>query len=396
MSYAGNRVIHDADAHIMETPEWLSGYADAETRASLSPEQLGLAELSGDDGSDSMLDRQRRNHADSEYRARDAEEIMTRKNWAATGSFLAEDRPMALDLLGFRSQLMFNTACNGFFCKLEQGDDMNLLYGATAAHNRGMLDFCSVDKRLLSTTYIPLADCTRTLAMAEEAIHAGSSALLIPSDCPREHAPSHTDLDPLWAMAQEAGLPVVFHVGGGGKLMSSAYTRNGLPEVPDFHGGAENFRSVSYMAIPRPVMQTLAVLIIDGVLERYPRLKFGVIEQGAIWMPSWMRQLDAAYEAFARHEQRLQNLSLRPSEYVIRQVRATPYPTEDVGWIVRNSDPSICLFSSDYPHVEGGRNPLKRFDDSLQGLDTATLEAFFTGNFEDLMGTALPSILRAA
>ena len=71
------------------------------------------------------------------------------------------------------------------------------------------------------------------------------------------------------------------------------YFENGLPPVPDFHGGAENFRSVDYMAIPFPPMQTLATLIFDGVLERFPRLKFGVIEQGASWLPSWMRQLDS-------------------------------------------------------------------------------------------------------
>ena len=43
----------------------------------------------------------------------------------------------------------------------------------------------------------------------------------------------------------------------------------------------------------------------------------------------------------------------------------TPYPHEDVAWIIRESGDEICLFSSDFPHVEGGRNPLKRFDDSL-------------------------------
>ena len=76
----------------------------------------------------------------------------------------------------------------------------------------------------------------------------------------------------MWAVAQEAGAPIVLHVGGGGQLLDPNYFENGLPKVPDFHGGAENFRSVDYMAIPYPVMQTLATMIIDGVLERFPRL----------------------------------------------------------------------------------------------------------------------------
>ena len=109
-------------------------------------------------------------------------------------------------------------------------------------------------------------------------------------------------------------------------------------------------------------MQTLATMIFDGVLERFPELRIGVIEQGAIWVPSWMRQMESAFEAFARHEERLQALSLRPSEYVRRQVRFTPYPTEDVGWIIEQAGPEVCLFSSDYPHVEGGRRPIERFE----------------------------------
>ena len=79
-------------------------------------------------------------------------------------------------------------------------------------------------------------------------------------------------------------------------------------------------------------------------------------------MPSWMRQMESAFDAFARHEERLQALSLRPSEYVRRQIRFTPYPTEDVGWIIEQAGPEVCLFSSDYPHVEGGRRPIERFE----------------------------------
>jgi predicted TIM-barrel fold metal-dependent hydrolase len=144
------------------------------------------------------------------------------------------------------------------------------------------------------------------------------------------------------------------------------------------------------MGIPHPPMQTVATLIFDGVLDRFPDLRWGVIEQGAIWVPSWMRQMESAFDAFARHEDRLRALSLRPSEYVRRQVRATPYPTEDVGWIIEQSGPEICLFSSDFPHVEGGRKPVERFQASLDASGTGdeAREAFWRTNFEDMMGEA--------
>jgi hypothetical protein len=104
-----------------------------------------------------------------------------------------------------------------------------------------------------------------------------------------------------------------------------------------------------------------------------------------------MRRLDSAQDAFAKNEERLRNLALRPSEYVRRQIRATPYPHEPVGWIIANAGREVCLFSSDYPHVEGGRNPIKRFEDSMVETPADAKERFYAANFVDLMGAALPS-----
>ena len=270
--------------------------------------------------------------------------------------------------------------------------DLDFAYGIAQAHNRAMAEFCSVDPRLLSTAYVPLVDFDRARNIAGEAIRDGAGSLLVASGCPKGHSPSHTGLFPVWAMAEEAGIPIVFHVGGGGKLLDPAYFENGLPPVPDFHGGAENFRSVDYMAIPYPPMQTLATMIFDRVFDHFPRLRVGVIEQGAVWVPGWMRSLDTAFEAFRRNEERLQKLELRPSEYVRRQIRVTPYPAEPIGWIIEQAGDEVCLFSSDWPHVEGGRHPIRRFESSMQEISEAARERFYRTNFADLMGCALDRV----
>ncbi len=394
MPYNSGRMAHDADAHIMETPTWLRDHADPAVRDRIETltypggnelRQTGDPEEQRRDLLTSF-DRLAALHGSVEYRTREADEIMTRKNFAATGSFIAGDRPRALDLLGFSSQLIFNTFHNRRLRDWEHSGDLDLAYGAARAHNRGMVEFCSVDPRLLPTCYVPLVDFERALSMTNEAIDMGAAALLVASGCPPAHSPTHIDLDPVWACAQEAGVCVVFHVGGTGDLIDRNYFRNGLPVPADFHGGEENFRSVDYMGIPGPPAQTIATMIFDGVLERFPRLRIGVIEQGGVWVPSWLRQMEAAVEAFARHEERIRALSLRPTEYVRRQVKVTPYPTEDVGWIIEQSGPELCMFSSDYPHVEGGRRPIERFEASMASVSEDAKRRFYSENVLDLLG----------
>lgn len=396
MPYHEGWVVHDADAHLMETPSWLRDHAESRFHDALpllryqsgnELRQTGDPEEQQQDLV-AAFERLQARLRSEEYRAGEEAEIMQRKNFAATGGFIAEDRPRALDLLGFSSQLVFNTFHNGRLHDLEHGGDAELAYAAARAHNRGMLAFCSVDRRLLPTLYVPLVDPARAAEAAAEALAQGAAALLVASGCPPAFSPSHRDLFPVWAQAEEARVPVVFHVGGTGPLIDPHYFVNGLPVPPDFHGGDENFRSVDYMGIPGPPAQTLATLIFDGVLERFPGLHLGVIEQGAVWVPSWLRQMEAAFEAFARHEERLRDLSLRPAEYVHRQVRFTPYPTEDVGWIVEQGGADLVMFSSDYPHVEGGRKPIERFEVSLAGVSDDVRRRFYADNFLFLMGSA--------
>jgi len=253
-----------------------------------------------------------------------------------------------------------------------------------------MVEFCSVDDRLLPSCFVPLADFDDAELIAAECVGMGAAALLISSGCPPGHSPSHRSLDRVWAIAQDADIPIVFHVGGTGDLIDPAYFVNGLPVPPDFHGGEENFRSVDYMAIPFPPMQTLATMVFDGVFDRFPDLRIGVIEQGAIWVPSWMRQMESAFEAFVKHEERVRALEMRPSDYVRRSMKFTPYPTEDVGWIIEQAGPETVMFSSDYPHVEGGRRPIERFEASLGDAPEAHRQAFYADNFVTLMGVRRP------
>ncbi len=385
-SYAGERLIHDADSHIMDDPNEILAFAPPSIRARFKQHTDAVLDSARGD----LLREARERRRDTDWTARDGEEIMLRKRYLGLGATDKADRRRALDHLGFRSQLVFNTFGSGYILEHEMSGDFDYAYAIARVINEHKLDFCSVDPRLLAVCYVPIADFDRTERFARETLEAGAKALLIPSACPANHSPSHPGLDPLWAQAQEAEIPVVFHVGGQGRdYFNPTYFENGAAKIADWLGGDENFRSVSYMAIPKSVEQTLATMALDGVFDRFPRLKIGVVEMGVSWVPSFLRYLDSSFEAFRRTEEKLQGLSLRPSEFIRRQVRVTPYPTEDVGWVMANGGEDVVMFASDFPHAEGGRNPIKRFDTSLEGNPAEHVEKFYSANMIDLMGAGL-------
>jgi predicted TIM-barrel fold metal-dependent hydrolase len=390
MSYVEGRRVHDADSHIMELPGTILGYLESAHHDAFRERANKIQGMT--EWAEGVLARQ----DDPAFRAGAEAELLTRKNHLALGAFRPEDRVRALDEFGFASQLVFTTDALGNYgleVGLETGDDVALALAGARAHNRMVADFCSVDPRLLATGYVPLIDLEAAPEIAREAIELGCAGLVIHSAPPATHSPSHVGLDPLWALAQEAGVPILFHVGGETK-MDPAYLENGLPRVKDFHGGDENFTGLSFMAIPLALWQTMTALIFDGVLDRFPQLKFGAIELGASWVPSWLRFMDSGFDAFRKGEERLQKLSARPSEIARRQFRVTPYPHEPSGWIIDNAGEEMLLFSSDFPHVEGGRNPIKRFEDNLGEVPESARRRFYADNFVDLMGAGLPADLR--
>jgi len=259
-----------------------------------------------------------------------------------------------------------------------------VLYGGTRAHNRAIADFCRGDKRLLAVGFVPLDIPELAEKEIDEAIRLGCAAIHIPSLPPAHKSPTHPDFNGVWARLQDADVPFVLHVGGGGRPIRRAFHNNGRP-VTDFLGGGENIRSKDFMAIHMMPEIFLSTMVLDGLFEQFPRLRGGSIEQGAMWIVPWLRRLDIAQESFVASEKYLR-LPMKASDYVRRNLRFTPYPHEQVGWIVEQAGEELCMFSSDYPHIEGGRNPLKRFALSTPNLSEAAKERFYASNYADLIG----------
>jgi predicted TIM-barrel fold metal-dependent hydrolase len=379
MPYATGRSYCDADSHLMELPDWLASHADPGVREKIRPLYLGAA---GALAEQAVAEAEARRGDPVRGRALE-EALMKAKGWNALGAFDPTERRRALDLLGFDKQLVFSTFAATQFV----GDDPELLYGGARAHNRAMAAFCADDARMIAVGFVPWGDPSRAAAEAREAIRLGCGAILVPSAPPKDLSPFHPDYDPFWGTLQEEGVPFMLHIGGGGRPLRRAFHANGKPETTDFLGGGENIRSKDYMVLHHPPETFLACMALDGVLERFPGLRGGCIEQGALWVVPWLQRMDIAQDTFRRTEPALA-LPLKASEYIRRQVKFTPFPTEPVGWLIEQAGPELFLFSSDYPHPEGGRDPIARFESTLGELPEESRERFYSGNFVEMMGLA--------
>jgi uncharacterized protein len=377
VTYAGTREILDADSHVMELAGFLDDFIDPGLLPQLRRDAIDKVEPVLAEA----VQRADARRADA-GRAADAEERLLRdKGWYAIGAFDGEERRRVLDLFGFQGQLVFATFATSLFA----GRDLDRLYGGSHAQNLAMADFCAVDDRLFPVAFVPLVDPERATATARDAIDAGCRAVMVPSTAAGDRAPTHPDLDPFWDLLSQADVPFVLHVGGGGRLLDRAFHNNDMP-VPDHLGGGENVRSKDFLAIPHSPELFLGVLIYDGLFDRFPRLRGGCIEQGAGWVVSWLRHLDYGRRSFRRTEPPLQRLELTPSEYARRHLKFTPYPGEPVGWMIEQAGSELFMFSTDYPHPEGGSDPLAKFEATLDGTSADDQARFFARNLAELLG----------
>ncbi len=382
MTYAAGRVCYDADSHILETLDWVTKFADPQVREKLPPLALGAA----GNATHGFIAKAQARVADAAKTALiDHDVIAGPKGWAAYGAFDIGERRKALDDLGFSRQLVFSTFAGTQYLSAQ---DPEILWGGLRAHNRAMTAFCNADPRLIAVGQVSLADPAKALAEIEEGLRLGVGAFWMPAAPGGDRSPGHPDNDPIWRLLAERGVPFLLHIGSATRVLPKAYENNGKPRPTDLLGGGENLRVKDYMVLPFAPEMFLSAMVFDGVFERFPELRGGVIELGAGWVASFLARLDLAHRAFRKTDPSVAGLALKPSEYIRRQVRFTPFPGEDVGAMIRQAGPELFLFSSDYPHPEGTTDPIGRFERTLEGIDEAAKEQFYSRNFQDMMRAA--------
>jgi len=379
MTYANSRPVYDADSHIMEVPGWIERHADPDILALLPPLGLSKAGTATYASIEKAIE-----HAKRRAEAGGAVQnvVAGAKGWSAPGAFDAGERSKALDDLGFRGQLVFSTFAAGQYLRHQ---DPAVVYGGIRAHNRAIGAFCAADPRLIAVGQVSLIDPERAVAEIREGVKLGCGAFWIPAMPAGDRSPGHTDHDAVWQTLCDLHVPFMLHVGPNSQVVSKAYLNNGKPIPPDLIGGGENLRVRDFMTLAFAPQMFLTALVFDGVFDRFPTLRGGVIELGAGWVPQFLRTLDMSQKIFKRSDPQVGALTLLASEYIRRQVRFTPFPGEDVGQMIRDAGPELFLFSSDYPHPEGTDDPMGRFEHRMKEIDDRAKEQFYSENFRYMM-----------
>ena len=386
MTYAHRKDIYDADTHMMEHPNWIYDFASEDVKEHLEPIVEGDKEVF--ERIDKAIANFENRQSSSAALEQAKKDFMTwnHKGWEGLGAFNAEERKLANDLLGFKAHIVFPTSA---FDQVLAAKDQKIILGGVEALNKGMATFCSVDKRMHGAAYIPFAYGEDiALKFLKQAIKDGFSVIMIDTIAPEgSKASTHLDFDVVWKEIEENDIAVTLHVGAdnGWDPVPLSFYNNGS-NVPTHKEGDAPRDALAYMGISYCAELFLASMIFDGVFNRFPNLRVGVVELGASWIISWMKHLDQSFRAF-RRLQDLSQVELLPSEYVQKHIKVTAFPGEDIGWLLNNGAADLMMFASDYPHHEGTDDPIKRFEQTMSDVSEENKTKFYSENFKKLLGS---------
>jgi Amidohydrolase. len=311
------------------------------------------------------------------------ETVWRTKGSAAPGAFSSDGRLKTLDYMGVNRSFIFSDP--GIQGAAFANNELGI---ATMRHwNDFIIDFGKQNpNRLRSVAILNTHNIDVAIAEAKRVLKAGGRAFVLASSVPPGDAsPADAKMDKLWHLIQEADATAILHAGGEHGFMASDSWSKGVDHLcfqpMDMSSEGEQVNTYMFSSMYYSPQNFLSTLVLGGVFERFPRLRFAVIELGAFWLAPMATHLD---QVASIYRGRLSGaLSMKPSEYIQRNVRVTPYRFEPVAdYIERYGFEECYCYNSDFPHPEGGTRPIQEFVDHIDRLGQNHAEKFFVTNAE--------------
>ena len=222
--------------------------------------------------------------------------------------------------------------------------DPAAIFAGARAHNRWLADFVSASPhRRIGIAVVPVtAGIDESVAEVRAAAELGLKGVMMPTrwfDRPAYIDPLY---EPVWAACEETGMVLHTHSGAG------------PADYPMGPGFVAIYAAEAWWWAARP----LWVLLLSGVFERHPGLRYVVAENGAWWLPDLVKRMDEKW--VGAHNTRKfgdifkQDLPAKPSEYVDRNCFLAA-STPGVDEIERRHEIGVgnLLWGNDLPHPEG-------------------------------------------
>ncbi len=245
--------------------------------------------------------------------------------------------------------------------------------------NTWLADTCAESGgRLRPVTALEYGDLEFVVAELARMRARGGRIFLVPAYPVNGVPPSHPSWDRVWAAACDLGMAPMLHTGFEHMSFDPGWAnQNGDPTLLRMLGGAH-----------RHVAPTTLInaLVYSGVFERFPKLTLLLAEVGTGWLPFLRREIDDRVSAVAELFVGKWTQPRKPSEYLARNVKATPLSggnDSPLTKIMSDLPEEMLVFSSDFRHFEGFADPIGHYRDALAALPPAKRERFLGGTIND-------------
>jgi predicted TIM-barrel fold metal-dependent hydrolase len=234
--------------------------------------------------------------------------------------------------------------------------DARLQQACFRVYNDWLAEYCSHNpRRLVGVPLISLYDIDEARKELRRSASLGLHGAMIGISPPAGQPPyTSFHYDPFWREAEELDGPLVLHVftGSAESRLSQAYWDENL--------------IMQNVVMPHEAQRTMAQLILSGVAERFPRLRFIAAETGTDWAPVWLKRLDSTVRRYNGRTTFATRLSLKPSDYFRRQFFFSYINEQDAVDNRHEIGLENLMWASDYPHSAS------TWPNSLEVVDRAT------------------------
>ncbi|MEZ5736430.1 MAG: amidohydrolase family protein [Novosphingobium sp.] len=302
----------------------------------------------------------------------------------------AEDEPSFVNLearLSFMDEDGIDAAMLypslGVMVEQQLADDVEATYANLRAFNRWLEEDWGYNTRdrIFSVPMLSLLDLDMALEELDRVLKLGARAIHIRTGPAAGRSPADEYFDPFWARLNEAHVPVALHSSWSQyhKLWSSQWSEKADPTYREL----TSFQSYLGMGA-RPMMDTLAAMVFQGLFNRFPNINVLAVEGGSYWVGELMRHMDKAHRS-GKGSKLSPRLPDWPSKVLQQHLYVTPFHEEDVVELAEKLPVDHIILGSDYPHAEGLSHP-RSYAEKVAPLGPEAVKAVMGENLARVIG----------